>query len=142
MHVTGLNYNLCRSPHITLIYACDWTSTCGAQVCKLRMRTRLIVPLFSYRQDRERNLKLARERLAALKEKRAKKEAVVVSGTDEEQRNAIEKKIQEEEENEKNLLSQEALEIQKGGIVAIQEAVLREIEKKHAVEIKVTFGSF
>jgi diphthamide synthase subunit DPH2 len=91
----------------------------------------------SYRKERARHEKLARERLAALKAKRAEKEAAIVLSTEEEQREAIEAKLHEEQEKEKVILSQEALELQKGGVVAVQEAILKEVEKKHSIEIKV-----
>ncbi len=94
--------------------------------------------LFSYRKDRTRHEQLARERLAALKAKRAEKEAAIVLSNEDEQRNAIEAKLQEEQDKEKDVLSQEALELQKGGVVAVQEAILKEVEKKHSIEIKVS----
>lgn len=93
---------------------------------------------FSYRRDRARHEQLARERLASLKAKRAEKGSSLVLENEDEQRQAIETKLREEKENKTKALSQEALEIQKGGIVAIQEAILREVEKKHSVEIKVS----
>ena len=91
----------------------------------------------SYRKDRARHEQLARERLAALKAKRAKKEAAIVHSSEDEQRQAIEAKLQEEQDKEKDILSQEALELQKGGVVAVQEAILKEVEKKHSIEIKM-----
>ena len=91
----------------------------------------------SYRKDRARHEQLARERLAALKAKRAQKEAAIVHSTEDEQRQAIEAKLQEEQDKENDILSQEALELQRGGIVAVQEAILKEVEKKHSIEIKV-----
>ena len=96
----------------------------------------------SYRKDRARHEKLARERLAALKAKRAAKDAAIVVSDDDEQRHAIEAKLQEEHDRENDLLSQEALELQKGGIVAVQETILKEVEKKHSIEIKVMISPF
>lgn len=93
--------------------------------------------VFSYRKDRTRHEQLARERLAALKAKRAARDAAMVVSNDEEQRQAIEAQLQEEQEKESDLLSQEALEVQRGGIVAVQESILKEVEKKHSIEIKV-----
>lgn len=74
-----------------------------------------------------------------MKAKRAAKGASsLVLETEDEQRQAIESKLREEQENENNVLSQEVLEImQKGGTVAVQEAILKEVEKKHSMEIKV-----
>ena len=96
----------------------------------------------SYRKDRARHEQLARERLAALKAKRAAKDAAIVVSDDDEQRHAIEAKLQEEHDRENDLLSQEALEVQKGGIVAVQETILKEVEKKHSIEIKVMISPF
>jgi hypothetical protein len=100
--------------------------------------TELILFLFlSYRKDRARHEQLARERLAALKAKRAEKEAAIIVSNEDEQRHAIEAKLQDEQDKEKDILSQEALELQQGGVVAVHEAILKEVEKKHSIEIKV-----
>ncbi|CAB4011834.1 Hypothetical predicted protein [Paramuricea clavata] len=100
--------------------------------------TELILFLFlSYRKDRARHEQLARERLAALKAKRAEKEAAIIVSNEDEQRYAIEAKLQNEQDKEKDILSQEALELQQGGVVAVHEAILKEVEKKHSIEIKM-----
>lgn len=97
-----------------------------------------IFTFLSYRKDRARHEQLARERLAALRAKRADKEsALVLASSEDEQQHAIEARLREEQGKEKDLLSQDALAFQKGGIVALQESILKELEKKHSVEIKV-----
>lgn len=100
-----------------------------------------MIVVYSYRKERARHEQLARERLAALKAKRAEKEAAMILSNEEEQRRALEAKLQDEHEKEKEILAQEALELQQGGVVAVQEAILKEVEKKHSIEIKVLITS-
>lgn len=65
----------------------------------------------------------------------------MVLSNDEDQRRAIEAKLKDEQEKEKHILSQETLELQQGGIVAVQEAIFKEVEKKHSIEMKVLMPS-
>lgn len=98
----------------------------------------VILTFLSYRKDRARHEQLARERLASLRAKRADKEsALVLASSEDEQQHAIEVRLREEQGKEKDLLSQDALASQKGGIVTLQESILKELEKKHSIEIKV-----
>lgn len=65
----------------------------------------------------------------------------MILSNEEGQRLALEAKLKDEQEKEKDVLAHEALELQQGGVVALQEAILKEVEKKHSIEIKVLIPS-
>lgn len=77
--------------------------------------------------------------MAALKAKTSNKENSFISSDEEEQRVAILTLLREQQERDKKILSQETLEIQNKGIVALDEAILKEVEDKHSIEVKVSF---
>ncbi|XP_077983007.1 uncharacterized protein LOC144437842 isoform X2 [Glandiceps talaboti] len=80
----------------------------------------------SVSQDKERQKQLAKERLEAARNKRAAKDVLEKSGL-------LEKLRREEEENQK-ADAMLAMRRRTEGVAAVQEAVLRELERKHKTE--------
>ena len=77
---------------------------------------------------------MARERIAAMKARRAAKRDV---GTKEDPRKELEERFLREQAEDMEVDRRGALDMQQGGIAVLQEAILNEVEKKHASEQEV-----
>ena len=93
----------------------------------------------SYKEDRSRQEQLARERIAALKARRAatKNKTANEESQKNELKDAVIKEIVSDLESDKL----QSVEISQGGVTALQEAVLSELEQKHISEHQVCYNS-
>ncbi|XP_032219683.2 trichohyalin [Nematostella vectensis] len=85
----------------------------------------------NYKKDRARQEQLARDRLAALKAKRAAKHKVL---TEEEVQRQARDEIIKEQLADLEADKLQAMDIHQGGVAGLQEAILNEVEKKHTTE--------
>lgn len=91
--------------------------------------------LCSYEKDRTRQEQLARDRIAAMKARRAAKK----EKTEEEAQRELEDKLLKEQAEDSEADKRNALDMEQGGLALLQEAILSEVERKHASEQEVGF---
>ena len=91
--------------------------------------------LCSYEKDRARQEQLARDRIAAMKARRAAKK----EKTEEEAQRELEDKLLKEQAEDSEADKRNALDMEQGGLALLQEAILSEVERKHASEQEVGF---
>lgn len=91
--------------------------------------------LCSYEKDRARQEQLARDRIAAMKARRAAKK----EKTEEEAQRELEDKLLKEQAEDSEADKRNALDMGQGGLALLQEAILSEVERKHASEQEVGF---
>ena len=89
----------------------------------------------SYEKDRARQEQLARDRIAAMKARRAAKK----EKTAEEAQRELEDKLLKEQAEDSDADKRNALDMEQGGLAVLQEAILSEVERKHASEQEVGF---
>lgn len=89
----------------------------------------------SFEKDRARQEQLARERIAAIKARRAAKKG---KSEEEVQKELIEKLLKEQAEDIE-VDKRNALDVEQGGLAQLQEAILSEVERKHSSEQEVFF---
>ena len=92
--------------------------------------------LFSYAKDRARQEQLARDRIAAMKSRRAAAKAK----SEEEAQKELEEKLLKEQAEDSETDKRNALDMEQGGLALLQEAILTEVEKKHSSEQEVRFN--
>ena len=78
---------------------------------------------------------MARDRIAAMKARRAAKK----EKTEEEAQRELEDKLLKEQAEDSEADKRNALDIEQGGLAVLQEAILSEVERKHASEQEVGF---
>lgn len=108
---------------------------CGLPVARVRLHCILFVFLCSYEKDRARQEQLARERIAAMKARRAAKKGK----TEEEEQKELVEKLLKEQAEDSEADKRNALDMEQGGLALLQEAILSEMERKHASEQEVRF---
>ena len=91
--------------------------------------------LCSYEKDRARQEQLARERIAAMKARRAAKK----EKSEEEAQKELEEKLLREQAEDSEIDKRNALDMEQGGLALLQEAILNEVEKRHSSEQEVRF---
>lgn len=91
--------------------------------------------LSSYEKDRARQEQLARDRIAAMKARRAAAKAK----SEEEAQKELEEKLLKEQAEDSETDKRNALDMEQGGLALLQEAILTEVEKKHSSEQEVCF---
>ena len=89
--------------------------------------------LCSYEKDRARQEQLARDRIAAMKARRAAKK----EKSEEETQKELEEKLLKEQAEDSEADKRNALDMEQGGLALLQEAILSEVERKHSSEQEV-----
>lgn len=84
----------------------------------------------NYAKDRARQEQLARDRIAAMKSRRAAAKAK----SEEEAQKELEEKLLKEQAEDSETDKRNALDMEQGGLALLQEAILTEVEKKHSSE--------
>ena len=97
--------------------------------------TTLFVFICSYEKDRARQEQLARERIAAMKARRAAKKDT----SEEDAQKELEERLLKEQAEDSEIDKRNALDMEQGGLAQLQEAILNEVERKHSSEQEVRF---
>ena len=92
--------------------------------------------LYSYEKDRARQEQLARDRIAAMKARRAAMKGKSEENTQKE----LEEKLLREQAEDSEADKRNALDMEQGGLALFQEAILTELERKHTSEQEVRFA--
>ncbi|RMX39987.1 hypothetical protein pdam_00022972 [Pocillopora damicornis] len=83
-----------------------------------------------FEKDRARQEQLARERIAAIKARRAANR----EKSEEEAQKELEEKLLKEQAEDSEIDKRNALDVEQGGLALLQEAILNEVERKHSSE--------